>query len=51
MTITRSLCTVMIILIELGSVGCARANAPEPAAAQRDQRDEPPRMLQRGRAT
>src|ERR671922_1557460 len=40
----RSLWTIMI-LSGLGfSVACARTNAPKPAA----ERDEPPRMLQRG---
>lgn len=43
----RLSCAV-VILIGLGAVGCARANAPESAAAQPAQRDEPPRMLQRG---
>ena len=43
----RLLCGVMI-LIGFGSVGCARANTREPATAQPAERDEPPRMLQRG---
>ena len=30
------------------SVGCARTSAPESAAVQPAERDEPPRMLQRG---
>jgi hypothetical protein len=37
-----------MILAGLGSGGCARANASD-AAAQPVEREEPPRMLQRGR--
>ena len=48
MTIRRLSCMIMI-LTGLGSGGCARTNAPESAAAQPVERDEPPRMLQRGR--
>lgn len=43
----RSLCALMI-LVGLGSAGCARAKAPESAAAAPAERVEPPRMLQRG---
>ena len=45
----RRLSCAVIILLTLASVGCARANAPEPGAAQPAERDEPPRMVQRGR--
>jgi hypothetical protein len=43
----RLLCTVMV-LVGLGSTACTRAPAPESAAAQPAERDEPPRMVQRG---
>jgi hypothetical protein len=43
----RLACAVMM-LVGLGSVGCARRSAPESGAAQQVERDEPPRMLQRG---
>ena len=45
----RRLSSAVVILLALGSVGCARAHAPESAAAQPAERDEPPRMLQGGR--
>jgi len=45
----RRLSCAFIILLTLGSVGCGRANTPEPAAAQPVERDEPPRIVQGGR--
>ena len=43
----RLACAVMM-LVGLGSVGCARAGPRESGAAQQVEREEPPRMLQRG---